>query len=101
MDASGLFLSPAASSLCGNSAWYVLDRRMGGQSYGSDAVEGRRLCCLCREPNRCRADRSLIPILIFEELGNRKARSVRRLVGTDVLKYDAGARAPAQWANRL
>ena len=66
---------------------------MGGQSFESDAVEGRRLCCLCREPNCCRAGHSLVPILAFEELINKKPRPVRRLVGRDVLRYDAGARA--------
>ena len=82
MDASGLFLSPVerAPGACWIGGW--VDK----------VVEGRRLCCLCREPNCCRADRSLVPILMSVELVN-KSRSVRRLVGTDVLRYDAGARA--------
>jgi hypothetical protein len=92
MDARGLFLSPAVLSRW-KSAWYVLDRRMGGHSCGSDAVEGRRLSCLCREPNCCWVDRSLVPIPTFEEFVNKEARSIRRLVGTDMLRYDAGVRA--------
>ena len=65
----------------------VVDRVMGVTPWKEED------CCLRLEPNCCRADRSLVPIPTSEELCYKKARSVRRLVGTDVLSYDAGARA--------
>lgn len=77
----------------GKSAWYVLCRRMGGQSCGSDAAKGRSVCCMCREPNCNWADRSLVLILTSEEPFTKNVRSIRRRVGEDVVRYDAGARA--------